>query len=109
MSKTVTVLHVKFSPISANRDVLIVKRLELDPDDLDAMQALVDGYIERVTCKDLGLEVWVNEEGSLRGLPLHHTPFYFQPLAGDFFISGRDLSSLREQDFAALAALGVES
>ncbi len=39
------------------------------PDTLEAMQAIVGGYIEHVDTLDPGIDIWANEEGLLKGLP----------------------------------------
>lgn len=57
---------------------------------LAEMQALVDGYIERVRVRyrDKLRDMWVNEEGLLDGLPYNHqaSEIAGQPIVGDVFI-----------------------
>lgn len=55
---------------------------------LAEMQAVVGGYIERVTIR--GGELWVNEEGRLHGLPVNDAA---SVLAGGLIV-GRVLKTL---------------
>ncbi len=75
-----------------------------DTDNLPIMQNAVGGYVEHldITCKGFGLDMWVNEEGLLRGLPYnalasyivnqtwieHHVPVDEPYIVGDIVISG---------------------
>lgn len=67
----------------------------IDPHDLEAMQALVGGYIELVR---LGpVDLWCNEEGKLRALPPNGVvqikrngiPSHAHEIVGPFFLAGR--------------------
>ena len=64
-------------------------------DSLEAMQAIVGGYIEVVTPFDEPVAIVCNEEGKLRGLP-YNRPLTdrhgvtYDILCGTFFIAGVD-------------------
>lgn len=68
-------------------------------DGLDDMQAVVDGYIERA-CSFDGVDMWVNEEGLLRTLPINMKATAirdrltaipaFYPIVGDVLILASD-------------------
>lgn len=69
------------------------------PDTLEAMQGLVDGYLEHVTLPQ-GLSLWCNEEGLLKGMPFNRY-MYGIPIAGDFFLTranGPETASVRQED-----------
>jgi hypothetical protein len=38
----------------------------------DLLQASVDGYFECVTLRHLGIDMWVNEDGKIKQLPLNY-------------------------------------
>ena len=68
-------------------------------DGLEDMQAVVDGYIERA-CSFDGVDMWVNEEGLLRTLPINMKATAirdrltaipaFYPIVGDVLILASD-------------------
>ncbi len=68
-------------------------------DGLADMQAVVDGYIERA-CSFDGVDMWVNEEGLLRTLPINMKATAirdnltaipaFYPIVGDVIILASD-------------------
>lgn len=78
--------------------------VNLEPDDLDAWQALVDGNLEMMRLKD-GLAVFCNEDGiSLEMDPNRMIPpalsGWFDPwrstIRGPFFVANQDDSSLTD-------------
>lgn len=83
----------------------IIKVLKVEPDkhpeliemtnELDAMQAIVGGYIEVMPIEE-GVAIVCNEEGKMDGEPLNR-PIYHggqmvDIIAGTFFIAGDDIS-----------------
>lgn len=71
---------------------------DIDPG-LDAMQSIVQGYIERVVLggepvMGHSVDLWLNEEGRIQGLRpnrLIHAPHHGEVLVhGDFFIAAGD-------------------
>lgn len=68
-------------------------RVEEIGDSLEAMQAVVGGYIEEVTPFNEAVAIVCNEEGKLRGLP-YNRPLVdrnglpYDILCGTFFIAG---------------------
>lgn len=68
-------------------------RVQEIPDTLDAMQAVVGGYIEEVTPFNEPVAIVCNEEGKLNGLP-YNRPLVdrnglpYDILCGTFFIAG---------------------
>ncbi len=88
-----------------------VAAVEQMPNDLKAMSAIVGGYVEHVSLRGRfhGLHLWVNEQGHLEQLPTWMTPFYPQPLAGDFFLTRLDpageTTSLEPADIALLKSV----
>lgn len=83
----------------------VIKVLKVEPDkapeliemqnELEAMQAIVGGYIE-VCPLDVGVAIVCNEEGKLYGMelnrPLYHNGKMVDIVAGTFFIAGDDIS-----------------
>lgn len=98
--------------MGATQDVRVIhfpegerpRLVTLDPEDLDAAQALVDGYLEMVRIKD-GLAVFCNEDGVRlemepnRVLPPALTG-WFDPwrstIRGPFYISTQDETDLTD-------------
>lgn len=82
-------------------------RVEEIPDSLEAMQAIVGGYVELVRLEN-GLELWVNEEGLLEELPPNRYASYLarHPIVGPAFVSRStpdgDLANLKPSDVADL-------
>lgn len=84
----------------------IIKVLKVEPDkapeliemknDLEAMQAIVGGYIEVMPIAD-DVAIVCNEEGKMNGLelnrPLYHEGEMYDIIAGTFFIAGDDWES----------------
>ena len=83
----------------------VIKVLKVEPDkapeliempnELEAMQAIVGGYIEVFPLAD-DVAIVCNEEGKMNGLPLNR-PIYHEGemveiIAGTFFIAGDDIS-----------------
>lgn len=68
-----------------------VATLEPIPATLEAMQAIVGGYVEAVALdgRFAGLTLWVNEEGRLNGMPARSCPIWkHEPnIAGDYFVT----------------------
>jgi len=89
-----------YEPFGAGRGEIREVPSEM-PASLDAMQAIVGGYIEMVPLnEDRTLFAVVNEEGLLKGLPLNR---YSGRLGfvGTFFVtrvSGEDNVSLSDED-----------
>lgn len=78
---------IKVIKIAVNSDPIVV---EIAPT-LDAMQAIVGGYIEIVPIGNSGLDLCCNEEGKLEGLPLNVAIFGGQDVvAGDCFLLRHD-------------------
>lgn len=90
----------------------VIKVLKVEPDkapqliempnELEAMQAIVGGYIEVMPIAE-GVAIVCNEEGKMNGLELNR-PIYYNGemvdiIAGTFFIAGEDISS---GDFVSL-------
>lgn len=80
----------------------------IDANDLQAMQAIVGGYIEVLPMPD-GLHAVCNEECGRHGAPAHHAVLSRQGVPrvidGDFIVcrtKGSDFASLREDDAARL-------
>lgn len=83
----------------------VIKVLKVEPDkapeliemknELEAMQAIVGGYIEVYPLAD-GVAIVCNEEGKLDGLelnrPIYHNGKMVEIIAGTFFIAGDDIS-----------------
>lgn len=83
----------------------VIKVLKVEPDkspeliempnELEAMQAIVGGYIEVMPLAD-DVAIVCNEEGKMNGLPLNRPIFYdgeiVDIIAGTFFITGDDIS-----------------
>lgn len=83
----------------------VIKVLKVEPDDvphvielpneLEAMQALVGGYIEVFPLAD-GVAIVCNEEGKMNGMklnrPIYHEGVMVEVIAGTFFIAGDDIS-----------------
>ena len=66
---------------------------------LEALQNLVDGYIEPaapVQLRDMGMEMLVNEEGLLRHLPFNENlfPFFYVGTAVLVGVDGESFTSL---------------
>lgn len=74
--------------------------------DLSAMQDVVGGYIECVHMGDL--DIWVNEEGRLIGLPFNRFVGGV-PLVGTIIVSGstKDGATVGLSDKQVTAALGL--
>ena len=90
---THTIIHIPAGGIDPEKQPIIMQVSELD---LKTMQGLVGGHIELVRLDD-GIDLFVNEEGLLLGLPLNRI---FKradgaevPVVGDAFICGSDESS----------------
>lgn len=102
MATKIRILVVQFlAAQNGAEDEVQAVEMKVAKNDLKAMQDLVGGYLEHVRVPHLGLDMWVNEEGVLQGLPLHRTPFYPQPIAGNFFLTrtrGGDMASLTDKD-----------
>ena len=86
-----------------------MKREEIDDTGHDgmrlkAMQAIVGGLIQAIQIGPVDL--WLNEEGLLLDLPLRQTPWWPDPIAGDFFFARHDgegnTASLTEADMRAI-------
>lgn len=96
----------------------IIKVLKVEPDkapeliempnELEAMQAIVGGYIEVFPLAD-DVAIVCNEEGKINGLqlnrPIYHNGRIVEIIAGTFFITGDDISigefvSLTEEQIA---------
>ena len=59
------------------------------PDGLKPLQDVVGGYIDIRHIDPLGLDLLVNDEGLINGMPLNRIdPYLGQPLAGDFAVIG---------------------
>lgn len=83
----------------------VIKVLKVEPDkapeliemknELEAMQAIVGGYIEVFPLAD-DVAIVCNEEGKINGLPLNRPIYYngeiVEIIAGTFFIAGDDIS-----------------
>lgn len=83
----------------------VIKVLKVEPDkapeliempnELDAMQALVGGYIEVYPLAE-DVAIVCNEEGKMNGLelnrPIYHNGKMVEIIAGTFFIAGDDIS-----------------
>lgn len=83
----------------------VIKVLKVEPDkapeliemknELDAMQAIVGGYIEVYPLAD-DVAIVCNEEGKMNGLelnrPIYHNGQIVEIIAGTFFIAGDDIS-----------------
>lgn len=96
----------------------VIKVLKVEPDkapeliempnELEAMQAIVGGYIEVFPLAD-DVAIVCNEEGKINGMPLnrpiYHNGEMVEIIAGTFFIAGDDISigefvSLTEEQIA---------
>lgn len=96
----------------------VIKVLKVEPDkapeliemknELEAMQAIVGGYIEIYPLAE-GVAIVCNEEGKINGLelnrPIFHNGQIVEIIAGTFFIAGDDISigefvSLTEEQIA---------
>ena len=104
--------------MSRKKKEKVIKVLKVEPDkapeviemanELEAMQAIVGGYIEVYPLTD-DVAIVCNEEGKINGLPLNR-PIYYDGemvdiIAGTFFIAGDDISigefvSLTEEQIA---------
>ena len=78
------------------------------PNELEAMQAIVGGYIEVCPIAE-GVAIVCNEEGKMNGMalnrPIYHGGKIVDIIAGTFFIAGDDISigefvSLTEEQIA---------
>ena len=83
----------------------VIKVLKVEPDkspeliemenELEAMQAIVGGYIEVYPIEE-GVAIVCNEEGKMNGLelnrPIYHGGQIVEIIAGTFFIAGDDIS-----------------
>ena len=83
----------------------VIKVLKVEPDkapeliemknELEAMQALVGGYIEVYPLED-DVAIVCNEEGKMNGMelnrPIYHNGEMVEIIAGTFFIAGDDIS-----------------
>lgn len=83
----------------------VIKVLKVEPDkapeliempnELEAMQAIVGGYIEVFPLAD-DVAIVCNEEGKMHGMPLnrpiYHNGKMVEIIAGTFFIAGDDIS-----------------
>ncbi len=87
MSKEDVIKVMVVAPNKARPTLLEIKN------ELNEMQKIVGGYIERVIYE--GFDLFCNEEGKLEGLPLNR-PLYdsdgkmVEIIAGQFFISAAD-------------------
>lgn len=84
----------------------VIKVLKVEPDKvpqliemenkLEAMQALVRGYIEVYPLAD-DVAIVCNEEGKINGMelnrPIYHNGKIVEIIAGTFFIAGDDIST----------------
>ena len=84
----------------------VIKVLKVEPDkapeliemknELEAMQAIVGGYIEVFPLAQDGVAIVCNEEGKMNGMPLnrpiYHNGEMVEIIAGTFFIAGDDIS-----------------
>lgn len=90
----ITVIHV-----ARNHGKLIALKRPMR-DDLDELQKLVGGSIERVAqLGNYGLELWGDEDGRTLGLEMTELTIagFFETriiIAGDFFITGPAMSTL---------------
>lgn len=84
MAAAKKVVLVGFVP--ADEDAGMEAREVAKKDELAQMQALVGGYVE-VVRGPRGIEAYVNEEGTLRGLPINRrlSGLLGQPIVGDGF------------------------
>lgn len=83
----------------------VIKVLKVEPDkapeliemenELEAMQAIVGGYIEVYPLAE-GVAIVCNEEGKMNGMelnrPIYHGGKIVDIIAGTFFIAGDDIS-----------------
>lgn len=60
----------------------------IEPDDFPAIQEIVGGWVERIDLRHFGkgLAMLVNEDGRSLGLPEQNTPFYPDPIRGNYVI-----------------------
>ena len=86
----------------------IAKIIELD-NELEALQATVNGYIEMVPCLSGNLTIVCNEEAKLNGEVPNRALIYRERIIdiihGTFFVCGREdgeLISLTDQDVASV-------
>ena len=85
---THTIIHIPAGGLDSDKQPTI---MQVDSLDLKTMQGLVGGHIELVRLDD-GIDLWINEEGLLKGLP-HNRVFTRAdgvefPIVGDAFIAG---------------------
>ena len=86
-----------------------------EPDILEHLQHEVNGYVECVNCDSIGLpgiDMWVNEEGAINGLPyaftanINHTP---TPLFGNIVFARHnddgDTTSLTDKDIKTITGM----
>lgn len=83
----------------------VIKVLKVEPDkapeliemknELEAMQAIVGGYIEVYPLAD-NVAIVCNEEGKMNGMelnrPIYHNGEIVEIITGTFFIAGEDIS-----------------
>jgi len=77
--------------------------------DLESMQKIVGGYVERIPMNN-GLELWCNEEGLMLDLPFNRTVAGHH-IHGDFFITrnaGDSSIDLTDADLALLNPAELE-
>jgi hypothetical protein len=103
---------------------VIVRRGKLElvtglaaPITLEYMQSVVDGYIEiadQIPAGSVMLQVWCNEEGKLRNLPLNVYRRDGEPLVGTLIVLAGDMKSgdtlpltLQEARRVKLVSLGL--